>query len=189
MTQVEAMELEGRGGRKPTDHIEVSISQVSDKLGRPATRLDVASDKYTCDTCNRRLSPDEGYLLTTKQVVLSVESWRRVFLKWLKWFKWTKWLRWKQNREDYLLELAFQRASSDTPWVICEGCSCMFSFDRQHARHTLKKYRQTGEFPKGQVVCTVSFPVGGGRIVVEPTDEQTWDAMLEAINAALVRSV
>jgi hypothetical protein len=37
----------------------------------------IATSKYTCDTCDADVGENEGYLLTTRQIVLSVESWRR----------------------------------------------------------------------------------------------------------------
>jgi len=153
-----------------------SKKQGTDRLGRQATRIDLASDKYTCDECDRRLSTNEGYLLTTKQVVVSVESWRRVLLKWKR--------EYPDLFKDHHFDLSFQRAASDTPWVICEGCSSMFTFDRKQAQDALEKYRRTGQFQEGQAVCAVSLPAGGGRTLVEPIDYETWHVMLNAITAA-----
>ncbi|HIC88731.1 MAG TPA: hypothetical protein EYP04_04950 [Anaerolineae bacterium] len=162
-----------------SEPLSVTVDEVTDILGRPAFRFDVASDKYTCDTCDRRLNENEGYLLTTKQVVVSDESWRRVFLKWKSMYP--------DSSPDMHLSWAFQRASSDTPWVVCENCASMFSFNPTNARNALAKYRQTGEYPRGQAVCTVTIPKDGGRTVVEPTDDQAWQEMLAAINRSLMQ--
>jgi ribosomal protein L40E len=169
-----------RGRSKVTNAMQIHVSRGTDTLGRAATRIDVASNKYVCDTCDRNLGANDGYLLTTKQVVLSVESWRRVFGKW------------KREHpalfKDHFFDLAFHRASSDTPWVICESCASMFSFDRKQARDVLQKYRLTGEFQRGQAVCTFCSPSDGGSILVEPTDDDAWVAMLKAIKTASGKS-
>jgi hypothetical protein len=208
--------------------LEVHLLKGTDILGRETTRVDVASDKYTCDTCDRRLAADEGFLLATKQVVVSVESWRRVLLKWKRQFcaqpkenanasrvaskRGCLFVtRTKEKTEslaesfrrvladlrreyadlfvDLAIHLALDRASSETPWVICEGCAPMFTFDREHARGALEKYRRTGEFPREQAVVTLELPKTGGRILIQSNDDEGCDAMLKAIDAAMAKDL
>lgn len=179
------------GSKKLSQGLEVQLSSGTDRLGRKVSRIDIASDKYICDTCDRCLSEDEGYLLTTKQVVLSVESWCRVLRKWKQKYSalskdphvdhyyllvtknreqsesiaesWrsvlSKLKRECSNRflETFLENGIFQRGASGTPWVICESCAPMFSFDRKYALDALEKYRQTSQFQSGQAVFTLNI--------------------------------
>lgn len=208
---------------KPSQGLEVYVSKGTDMLGREATRIDLASDKYTCDTCDRKLPANEGYLLTTKQVVLSVESWRRVIDKWKPQCaalskghareKTVLVTKTKERQESITKSLRqviarlklecpdqsaaallegsiFLRGSSQTPWVICGTCAGMFTFQREQARLALEKYRQSGEFPKGEHVLNMSSPKSGDSILresilLESKDDDAFDAMLKAISAAL----
>jgi hypothetical protein len=188
-------------------------------FGREVVRIDAASDKYTCDTCDGKLAANEGYLLTTKQVVLSVGSWRRVLFKWKaqcsalsrgpasdkQYLLVTKTrestesiaesfrrVAAKLQREcsdrfsENLLELSiFQRAASETPWVICERCAAMFTFEGRHAREALERYRRTGRSQNAEPVLKLSVPKTGGRILVESRDDDICHRMLKAIDAAL----
>ena len=126
-----------------------------------------------CDLCDRPVPLDQGYLLNTQQIVASADSWSSFFIK-------------TQGRHPGLLDdsvrlmsVAYRRASDDTPWVVCERCSAMFSFDRPRSRKDLEKYRRTGEFEGGHAVCEVSAV--GKDTVVRPLKDETWDVMLDAI--------
>lgn len=216
----EAETQDGSDGRAANDGtLVVTVDEVVDRLGRRAIRIDAASDKYTCDTCDRRLCDGEGYLLTTQQVVTSVEAWRRVIDKWkprcialsrerafdIPYLVATKTrakcesiaesvgrmtaalrLECPDETAAILLEHSlFWRGSSETPWVICDGCADMFTFHREQARLALDHYRRSGEFPKGGAVLSISEPNDGGRVLLESKDDNALDAMLRTINAAL----
>ena len=142
-------------------------------------RDEIASENVmgVCDTCIKKIGKLEGYLLSTKEVVLSVASWERFLL----------------NSGAIIPNLVTdtkvftglvaQRASSDTPWQICEECAGMFSFDHDHAKAELFRNRDTGEPSSGFGLCNVSYL--GKDVIVEILDEEAFKAALKAARMAL----
>lgn len=165
-----------RGHPEPSaiEHIEDLWGQLT-----PQEQEEVISEKATshCDACNKKIRRADGYLLSTKEVVMSVACWKRFLSKseviipnLLK------------DSEVFVGLVAF-RASSDTPWQVCEECSAMFSFDRTIAKVKLLRNRITGEFIGGFGLCTVSRV--GKDTIVDPIDADSFDAALKAAGEAL----
>jgi hypothetical protein len=130
-----------------------------------------------CDSCNKQLSDNEGYLLTTAQITASVLSWKNFLLKS------ASQMPELLNDSKLLSRMVFARGSSDSPWLICEECAAMFEFDHNHAHAELLRFRQTGEPSGGFAVCQLSYQ--GRDMVADPLDQAAWDVMLEAVNTAL----
>ncbi|MBN1535564.1 MAG: hypothetical protein JW908_02445 [Anaerolineales bacterium] len=130
-----------------------------------------------CDSCNKELSEDEGYLLTTAQITSSVASWKNFLVKS------------SENMPDLLNDsnmlsrMVFARGSSDSPWQICEECAAMFDFDRQQAHANLLHFRETGEPSGGFAVCQLSYQ--GRDLVADPIDKEAWDVLIEAVHTAI----
>ena len=131
-----------------------------------------------CDTCSKILQYDEGYLLTTRQIIDSVESWKRFLLNSEK-----QWPNLFSDDPTFLLNLAYQRASSDTPWLVCEECAHLFSFDAERARAELQRYRATGEPSSGFAICRITYQ--DKDTVVVPVDDEGWDILLKRLNTAI----
>lgn len=130
-----------------------------------------------CDSCNKELSDDEGYLLTTAQITASVLSWKNFLIKSA--MQMPEVL----NDSNMLSRMVFARGSSDSPWQICEECAAMYEFDRHRAHADLLSFRQTGEPSGGFAVCQLSYQ--GRDMVADPLDKAAWDVMLESVNTAI----
>lgn len=81
-----------------------------------------------CDVCNRNLSWENGFVLTTNQVATSESYWEQAFTG-----------AWAYTHDidpagDTVAMLAQQQAGQSSGWLICEPCSRMFSFDKEQAR-------------------------------------------------------
>jgi len=142
-------------------------------------RHDVGSGKVgpLCDTCNKEIGELDGYLLSTKAVVLSVPCWKRYL------FKAQVMAPGVLGDGKAFLELVALRASSDTPWHVCEECAGMFSFNRNLAKRELIKYSVTGGPSSGFGLCRVSRQ--GGDVIVDPSDEKAFNAAVAAALNAL----
>ena len=86
-----------------------------------------------CDVCGKEMNWKDGYVLTTKQVPTSEAYWEHV----------------KEAMDpsaDMLAILVQQQAGQSSGWLVCEGSSSLFSFDRAQA----KSYaRAQNESPPG----------------------------------------
>jgi hypothetical protein len=142
-------------------------------------RDEIASETVTgvCDTCIKQIGKLDGYLLSTKEVVLSVTCWKRFLLK-------------SGTVNPNLVTdtkaftgLVALRASSDTPWQICEECASMFSFDHNLAKSELLRNRATGEPSSGFGLCNVSYQ--GKDVIVELLDEEAFMGALKSARMAL----
>ena len=116
--------------------------------------------------------------MTTRQIIDSVESWKRFLLNSEK-----QWPNLFSDDPTFLLNLAYQRASSDTPWLVCEGCAHLFSFDAERARAELQRYRATGEPSSGFAICRITYQ--DKDTVVVPVDDEGWDILLKRLNRAI----
>ena len=82
-----------------------------------------------------------------------------------------------------LMHCVFTRASSDTPWQVCEQCSGMFDFDREKAREQLLQNRATGKPSSGFRVCEITQK--GNDTVVLPVDEEAFHRMFKTVKEAV----
>ena len=81
-----------------------------------------------CDICNASMSFEDGYALTTAQVVMQKEYWLYIIKKF------------GSIINEEVLNLYFQRqATQSTGWLVCESCSNMFTFDRTVAKEYARK--------------------------------------------------
>lgn len=157
-----------------TEQIENLWSQLA-----PQERIEVINERGAshCDVCNKEIEKTDGYLLSTKEVVMSVVCWERFLSK---------------NeavtpglleKNEVFVKLVALRASSDTPWQVCEGCSSMFSFDRTNAKVKLLRNRINGEFTSGFGLCTISRE--GKDTIVNTIDADSFNAALKSAGEAL----
>ena len=104
-----------------------------------------------CDICSKRLSQGEGYLLTTSEVVTSVEYWKRT-LQMNPIFP-----RLKFEKEKFLevTQSASSTCASDTPWMVCETCISCFDVNRVKVQEAARSWRRTGKPSSGMKLCTV----------------------------------
>jgi hypothetical protein len=130
-----------------------------------------------CDSCNKELAENDGYLLTTAQITSSAISWK-IFLQ-----KTMAQMPDLLDDSNLLSRMVFARGSSDSPWQICEECSTMYNFDRDFARSELLRFRQTGEPSGGFAVCQLSYQ--GHDLVADPLDKAAWDELLQSVNTAI----
>lgn len=154
----------------------------------------MTSNMVKCDICLRTINGREGYLLSTKEVTTSIESWKR----WLSmvlpklmndgtsvnfvtlFFPPNTYIPITEAKTSLLLFLVAKRASSDTPWLICKDCSNMFSFNRSAAKANAIRWATTGEPSNGFALCKVSQE--GRTAIIEAIDSEAFQA---ATNAAL----
>ncbi len=130
-----------------------------------------------CDSCNKELAENDGYLLTTAQITSSVASWKK-FLQ-----KTAAQMPELLNDSNLLSRMVFARGSSDSPWQICEECSTMYNFDRDFARSELLRFRMTGEPSGGFAVCQLSYQ--GRDLVADPLNKTAFDELLQSVNTAM----
>ena len=83
------------------------------------------------------------------------------------------------RRGEFLLTIVATMAASDTPWIVCEECSMMLSFERAQAREAARTWRSTGRPAGGFALCELQ--VRGGDHCIKNIDN---DSMLAAVRAA-----
>ncbi len=127
-----------------------------------------------CDICNKDIQEPEGYLLTTKEIATSERCWTDYF-RFLKDMTGRSF----SNLARILPVIVGNRTKSDTPWMICETCATIFSFDRHERREKAKRWRETGEPIGGFALCRVRQE--GRDFVIENIDD---DAMIAAMKVA-----
>ncbi len=127
-----------------------------------------------CDICNKVIQEPEGYFLTTKEIATNERCW-------IDYFKGLKTMTGRPYSElgRILPMIVGNRAKSDTPWIICETCANIFSFDRSERREKAKQWRETGEPKGGFALCRVRQE--GNTYVIEDIDDE---AMITAMNLA-----
>jgi hypothetical protein len=81
-----------------------------------------------CDICNREIKWEDGYVLTTKQVPTSKAYWEHAFKG-----AWSYTHSMDPNG-DTVAALVKQQAGQSSGWLVCEGCSSLFSFDKAQAK-------------------------------------------------------
>ncbi|MHA1687581.1 MAG: hypothetical protein ACTSYD_14455 [Candidatus Heimdallarchaeaceae archaeon] len=93
-----------------------------------------------CDVCSNKISWEDGYVLTTKQVVTEVEYWIYAFThQWSYTYK-------MDPKGNTLGMLAVQQNNQSSGWLVCESCSSMFKFNKKKA----KKYaKNRNQYPPG----------------------------------------
>lgn len=123
-----------------------------------------------CDNCNSGLGTDDGYLLTTADVVTSAENW-----KWM--LKTDPTMRMSLSMatdegerimclHDYINALA----ALDTPWMVCDKCVLRFSVDRNATKGAAAEWRRTGKPSGGFGLCTLE--IQGQTKVVKIRNQQ-----------------
>jgi len=81
-----------------------------------------------CDVCNNGMNWEDGYVLTTRQVPTSEAYWEHTLKG-----------AWSSTHSmdpdgDTLAMLVQQQAGQSSGWLVCEGCSGLFSFDKAQAK-------------------------------------------------------
>lgn len=86
-----------------------------------------------CDICNTSIEWEEGYILTTRQVATSESYWESALKG-----PWS-YMQAMDPTGDSLAMLAQRQAAQSDGWLVCEGCSSKFSFDRAAAKSLAKQ--------------------------------------------------
>lgn len=94
-----------------------------------------------CDVCNKTIEWADGYYLTTTEVAESQPFWEAY------WQRVVSRLGSDGMSAARLTAYVSEVAGSTTGWLVCEGCSRLFTFNRALAR----------EYAKNQAT-----PIGGG---------------------------
>lgn len=81
-----------------------------------------------CDICSKSLAFNDGYALTTSQVVGNENYWDYM-------------LESQSFTEDLLLMYIQQQAMQVSGWLVCEVCSIQFDFNRVTAREYAKQQK------------------------------------------------
>lgn len=135
-----------------------------------------------CDICCRRIKDDDNkvFLLTTRQVVTSEDYWVMYFRNIVNEYS---------SKSSDLVRLmpimVGRMASMDTPWMVCEECSRMFSFNRDKGKDMAYSYRSTGKPAGGFRLCRVVQQ--GMDTIIKNIDDDGMLAALSAARRALIR--
>jgi len=78
-----------------------------------------------------------------------------------------------------LLMVFARMAKSDTPWMVCENCAVLFSFDLAERREKARICRSTGQPSGGFALCQMRQQ--GNDIIIDNVDD---DGMMAAMRAA-----
>jgi len=119
-----------------------------------------------CDVCNRTLSEEEGYLLTTEQVVSCPGYWRKALSGPMAHMA----AAFGHSDDSFKAGLASQMAAQATPWMVCEECISLFAVDRNEARgYALRWYKSGGQFsPPGSGPVPLSkVRMGDGKVYIQ----------------------
>ncbi len=84
-----------------------------------------------CDVCSLPTRRDDGFVLTTREVVTSPAFWRTQFAKYQAVLDVVPT---REERAAFLGEQAIPLVLSPSGWLVCSECSRMFAFDEQVAR-------------------------------------------------------
>jgi hypothetical protein len=95
------------------------------KSGEPSAKL---TDSYSCDVCGLRINLVDGYFLTTRQVVTTKDYWNYLYTH-----QGSHLLK-EDPKSTRLPLITAQIAGQVKPWLVCESCSKMFTFDRSLAK-------------------------------------------------------
>lgn len=103
-----------------------------------------SSTKCECDVCSEEINLEDGYLLTTKDIITKMAYWEYAFTH-----QWNYVHNLYASTSDdsvkklFLVNLIIDRANQETPWALCESCSNLFAFDKK----TAKRYAQKNICP------------------------------------------
>jgi hypothetical protein len=137
--------------------------------------------RKACDVCSSITTEAlEGYLLTTTEVVASEGYWNRHFRMIMRMHN----IPLMTLRKDLVVIVA-RIARSDTPWIICEACSRLFSFDRIQGKKNALNWRLTGQPAGGFALCRI-YEGSEATTVVNIDDDGMIVAMKAAVRAILV---
>ncbi len=127
------------------------------KDNRNNVSLKIAKRWEYCDICDYKIEEPEGYLLTTKAIVTNEGYWKKVLPGLIEKVRYYKG---KEFSPIYFQMIIADLASNDTPWIICEKCSSMFSIDLNQAREKACKWWLTGQPGSGFRLCEL---IHGGK--------------------------
>jgi hypothetical protein len=96
-----------------------------------------------CDICSKEMSSNEGYILTTTQVVLSPGYWRRMF----RLLEAGAAGNTRDQAEAALPQFVQRVAGSTTDWMVCEECMNFLDIDHKTPRKYFVEYASTGRAP------------------------------------------
>lgn len=114
------------------------------------------SEAPVCDVCNKKMNWEDGYVLSTNQVVTTEAYWEFAFTH--------QWAYYHDLDPDGVsLALIVQnQANQSTGWLVCEKCSKLFDFDRELAKKHAKMHSTAppGSGPaNSQLVASVAAKV------------------------------
>ena len=103
-----------------------------------------------CDVCSAPMNFEDGYALTTTQVVTTTKYWNYIISRF--------------NLDEQLLNMYVPlQAMQRKGWLVCESCSNMFSFDRKLAREYAKSQKDPPGSGSADVQRTAAFAASAWR--------------------------
>ncbi len=125
-----------------------------------------------CDLCNTGLSTSDGYLFTTKELVVNQEFWKRRLSLYSSLFKM---LPTREDRVLAFLDTVHDACASKTPWLLCEECSKVSS-GRESAKSDAQRLAKTGTIPakySGDLsLCAIREGAGSTQRIVQVRDAE-----------------
>jgi hypothetical protein len=144
-----------------------------------------------CDICGKNIHSLQGYLLPTHQVLTQRAYWQFYFEQVL-----DKHISLKKLDQQTVMTAFFHFACGDSPYMVCEECAGMFTFERGRAKKAAAIWWQTGKPDSGDALCKYHAARFGGIGQFEPLDvphlRQAFSAAMLALhpsNPELVEAI
>jgi hypothetical protein len=119
-----------------------------------------------CDICGDKLHSLQGYLLPTHQVLGNQAYWQFYFEQVL-----NKQIPLRELDQKMVMTAFFHFASIDSPYIICEKCAGMFTFNHKQAKKAANIWWQTGKPDNGYALCKRHTSRFGPQVdQIEPLD-------------------
>jgi hypothetical protein len=131
-----------------------------------------------CDICGKNIHSRQGYLLPTHQVLAQRAYWQFYFEQVL-----DKQISLKKLDRKMVMTAFFHFACGDSPYLVCEKCAGMFTFERSRAKKAAAIWWQTGKPDSGDALCKYHAAGFGGIRQFEPLDEPH---LSQAFSAAML---
>ncbi len=123
-----------------------------------------------CSVCKSRMEYEEGFALTTAQVVISKQYWDRKMVEPETMCYTTAHFDKKDEQATRMRKIIFEKtAEKDQVWMACDSCVSQFAVDRDKAREFALQWWLVGK----------DFDMPGGGRACDVLDNQEYQAMRE----------
>jgi hypothetical protein len=118
-----------------------------------------------CDICGNNIRYSQGYLLPTYKVLIEKAYWHFYFENVVK-----KQIAMEKLDQKTVMASFFHFATIDSPYIVCEKCSKMFSFERGQAKKAAEIWWQTEKPDSGFALCKHHYSWFKQVDEIEPLD-------------------